>query len=53
MKREFLKVLGLEHEVMKTIMKENGRDIENAKAQVKKKYEEKLSSYLKGVLTSC
>ena len=33
MKRDFLEGLGLESEVIDKIMKENGKDIENAKAK--------------------
>ncbi len=36
MKREFLKELGLEDEVIDKIMAENGKDIENAKGDVSK-----------------
>lgn len=40
MKREFLKSLNLEDEVIEKIMSENGRDIEKYKKEVEKKKEE-------------
>ncbi|MGO1044509.1 phage scaffolding protein [Clostridioides difficile] len=40
MKREFLKSLGLEDEIIEKIMSENGRDIEKYKKEVEKKKEE-------------
>ncbi|HBG6395188.1 TPA: hypothetical protein KQW89_003654, partial [Clostridioides difficile] len=40
MKREFLKDLNLEDEVIEKIMSENGRDIEKYKKEVEKKKEE-------------
>lgn len=44
MKRDFLKELGLEKEAIDAIMAENGKDIENAKSEVKE-----LESDIKGL----
>ncbi len=42
MKREFLKELGLEDDVVDKVMAENGRDIENAKGN-KQEFEDKIA----------